>query len=948
MCCLVLFSLIFLYQTHLHAGTCTISSDVTQSQSDLETCAGGTLNNLIIDTGATLTLNGAITVSGNVTVNGSITHAAQDINGINITATNFTLSNSATLNVKGKGCPGSNSDGPYLTGYGPDTDSGSGTYKTCVAGVGGSGQGQYGGAGHGGTGGVSYSAEGAIYDSVTTPILLGAGGGGSNSGGSYGGGIVILNISGTSTINGNITSNAGGNGGAQGGGSGGTVYLNTGTLTGTGTMSASGGNGDYYGAGGGGGRIAVYYNTNNGFDLSHITALGGTGYNNGKNGTTYIVDQTQDDLRVTSGLEFSSEGDYTRHSISIDTGANLYCSSLASTLNISSSTNYTDGGSTWNCSTSLSTINFNITGTLDVTGISWTFANADQFNLTANTFTNSGTNSFTMNKAGSQSHWNLSNNLTLNNFTYTGGHAGYSSYQGGVLFINDPIQISLINSTLNTSVSWTGITSLNIDANSSINANAKGCSGSTGTPYLEGFGPNLLDSNYACASGDTPGVAGAGRPQYGGAGHCSAGNGSYGPPSTTYDTATAPFLPGSGGAGGGTYMAIGGGTIRLSISGNLVLNGNLSANAGTANSQGGGSGGSVWINASNVSGNGNVYANGMPGNFYGAPGGAGYIALYYDALDGFSASQLQSNGVSGQTSDCTPYVSLNPNLDISETSITINELGGTGTFTVALKTQPSSDVTVNLVSTHTNFGTVSPASLLFTSSNWSSPQTVTVTSTDTSGDGTDDVFSINLTATSSDTNYDGKSNSVSVTVKDNGGGGGGGSGSPALHITIQAPSAPLEVGSNAQYLITVSNEGNGEAENTILTITLPDSLEFLSAEIQNQNSNLIVSLDTSNGCSATNQLVTCGLGNIAASGSSQVLLLTHIVQAGSLQIEAQVESSNGSSSKGSGGSGIQITSQNLQGGCSLSERTQPNYHLLFMMMTLGFVWMNLRRKISSR
>ena len=48
------------------------------------------------------------------------------------------------------------------------------------------------------------------------------------------------------------------------------------------------------------------------------------------------------------------------------------------------------------------------------------------------------------------------------------------------------------------------------------------------------------------------------------------------------------------------------------------------------------------------------------------------------------------------------------------------EAGGTATFTVVLNTQPTANVTIGLSSSDTTEGTVSPASLTFTTANWSS------------------------------------------------------------------------------------------------------------------------------------------------------------------------------------------------------------------------------------
>ena len=63
--------------------------------------------------------------------------------------------------------------------------------------------------------------------------------------------------------------------------------------------------------------------------------------------------------------------------------------------------------------------------------------------------------------------------------------------------------------------------------------------------------------------------------------------------------------------------------------------------------------------------------------------------------------------------------------------LTTTEAGGTATFTVVLTSQPTADVIDRRCSTSdATEGTVSPASLTFTSANWNVAQTVTVTGVD--------------------------------------------------------------------------------------------------------------------------------------------------------------------------------------------------------------------------
>lgn len=83
-----------------------------------------------------------------------------------------------------------------------------------------------------------------------------------------------------------------------------------------------------------------------------------------------------------------------------------------------------------------------------------------------------------------------------------------------------------------------------------------------------------------------------------------------------------------------------------------------------------------------------------------------------------------------------------------------NEWGGTATFRVALKSQPTSPVTVRLTSSDASEGRVSPATLTFTADSWDQQQPVTVTGqNDNEADGSQ-VYEIRLTVTSADVFYE--------------------------------------------------------------------------------------------------------------------------------------------------------------------------------------------------
>jgi cyclophilin family peptidyl-prolyl cis-trans isomerase len=94
--------------------------------------------------------------------------------------------------------------------------------------------------------------------------------------------------------------------------------------------------------------------------------------------------------------------------------------------------------------------------------------------------------------------------------------------------------------------------------------------------------------------------------------------------------------------------------------------------------------------------------------------------VYSDPIADFSPVQKQiSNG------PIPPTI-----LILDQSSAQTTEAGGSATFKVVLDTAPTANATIGLESTNTAEGTVSPAQLVFTPSNWNTPQLVTVTGVD--------------------------------------------------------------------------------------------------------------------------------------------------------------------------------------------------------------------------
>ena len=111
-------------------------------------------------------------------------------------------------------------------------------------------------------------------------------------------------------------------------------------------------------------------------------------------------------------------------------------------------------------------------------------------------------------------------------------------------------------------------------------------------------------------------------------------------------------------------------------------------------------------------------------------------------------------------------------VDISETGLTVGEDGGAAAYTVALGRRPTAEVSVWTESGDSGAAMVSPAELRFTTSNWATPQTVTVVGVDDDevNPGGSRAVTVSHFATSEDGDFsDIDVASVAVTVTDNDG-----------------------------------------------------------------------------------------------------------------------------------------------------------------------------------
>jgi len=169
-----------------------------------------------------------------------------------------------------------------------------------------------------------------------------------------------------------------------------------------------------------------------------------------------------------------------------------------------------------------------------------------------------------------------------------------------------------------------------------LNVAAYNNSGVTGTLTLTASSMTVSSTGRLIAAGKGyPAGSGPGRgpdgAMGGGGSYGGIGGGSTGP---VYGSLINPVDFGSGGGAkidqSGTYPGgAGGGFVRLSVSGDLTVDGVISANGtpGPDNYGGGGSGGTINIAAGELKGTGAITANGGYGYNYNSAGGGGRVAL---------------------------------------------------------------------------------------------------------------------------------------------------------------------------------------------------------------------------------------------------------------------------------------------------------------------------------
>ena len=151
-----------------------------------------------------------------------------------------------------------------------------------------------------------------------------------------------------------------------------------------------------------------------------------------------------------------------------------------------------------------------------------------------------------------------------------------------------------------------------------------------------------------------------------------------------------------------------------------------------------------------------------------------------------------------------------PGVQLSRTAVTVSE-GGSATYTVKLNTAPTAAVTVGVAKQSGGDGdlTLAPAALTFTTTDWSTAQTVTVSAAE-DGDKTAGTATITHSATSSDSAYSGiTTDSVTAEEADN----------DVPGVTVTPTTLRVGEGRSATYSVVLKTVSTGDVTVTVVKKT---------------------------------------------------------------------------------------------------------------------------------
>lgn len=558
-------------------------------------------------------------------------------------------------------------DAMYV-GYRPGEGPGAGAVKQG---------GGYGGAG-GGTNG------GQAYGSVTEPFLPGSPGGSNYTYAGHGGGIIHIVVSDTLQVDGQVSASGDYSAYLGGGGAGGSIWLQANSFAGNGLVSANGG-GANYGAGSGG-RVAVYSAVNT--FTGSLQAASNNSSLVGSPGTIYLHNTQSgfrhlrvDNLGYSGGKAVVTDPAITHwvfDRIELLGNGNLIFSDLGDTFEITDSNQAGDATSQIYVlqDIALQVNQMRYFGLNIPVGVTVTFPG--DFSLLGARLDNAGVlqgiSNLTLAAANGKNSF-----LRLETSGHTAGQSAGTYFFGQVI-----IQANQTLELPGDPASGSGVT---------IWADAMTAAGLV---TADGLGYTPSQNGPGAATADTGGGG------HGGAGGGVGGGSTYGSTSYPETLGSAGLIANASGSGGGAIHLVITNTLDIPGAGTITANGFPCEEL----TYGGGAGGSIWISASAVTGEGKVRARGGNTFSYGGAGGGGGGRIAVHASSIMPSVSFEVNGGTGSQAGAGGSLFLNT-LDTDLSSVAVNPASlstlSTALISVTLRSvngipMPDQLVSLNLLS----------------------------------------------------------------------------------------------------------------------------------------------------------------------------------------------------------------------------------------------------------
>lgn len=153
--------------------------------------------------------------------------------------------------------------------------------------------------------------------------------------------------------------------------------------------------------------------------------------------------------------------------------------------------------------------------------------------------------------------------------------------------------------------------------------------------------------------------------------------------------------------------------------------------------------------------------------------------------------------------------------------------------------------------------------------------------------------------------YSGRLNLANVTVGDD----------SELQVAISSDTQTISTGQNFNYVISVSNLGTGAAANSIVSVALPTAVSINSVPA---------------GCSAAGQIITCNLGNVAASYATSLSINVKALSVASTTATAYISADAYDYSSANNSAGVDIAIQAPSSGVDGDVPTLPEWGAILL------------------